>query len=193
MSVRRCLAAALVAASAFVFVAADGTAAGAASLSTGFLSTPALAGARLSGTYAVSGVITTAVGIPGESAGQRVRRSWTFVSPCRSGACATLGLRRQRAGGTDPLFLRQLAPGLYEGSATYPAAVQCQGRTYPAGATVPYRLRVIVTSAAPAPDGTLIATGFSASYTGGAHVGHTRCIQPPVHDAAAYSGILSGP
>ena len=162
------------------------------SFTSGFLSSPALAAARLSGSYAVSGVITSAVGIPGESPGQRVSRSWTFVSPCRSGACPTLGVRRQRAGGTDSLFLRRVAPGLYAGSGSYPAAVQCQGRTYPAGATVPYRLLVIVTAAAPGPGGGSVATGFDATYTGGAHVGLTRCIQPPIHDAAAYSGILGG-
>ena len=58
---------------------------------------------------------------------------------------------------------------------------------------MPYELTVIVTSAAHAGDGSLIATGFTATYSGAAHIGLTACFQPPTHDAAAYSGVLPGP
>ena len=174
-----------------VVVAASAAWARTPAFASGFLSIPALSGARLSGIYAVSGEVTNAVGIPGESAGQRVSR-WTFVSPCRSGACSTLGLRRQRASGTDALFLRRLAPwavrrlGQLSGSGPVPWP------DLPGGGNGSFQLLVIVTAAAPGPGGGPVATGFTATYTGDAHVGHTGCIQPPVHDAAAYSGILTG-
>lgn len=170
--------------------ASSGAAARASVPGRAFLSDPILGAARLSGTYAVTGVVTAAVGIPGEAPGQPVTRSWTLSAPCRTGACALLGLSRQRAGATDALFLHRVAPGLYEGAGRFTAPVQCHGRVYPAGAWVPYRITLIVTNAARAADGHLVATGFSATYTGGPHIGRTRCFQPPVHDAARYTGVL---
>ncbi|HET9104389.1 MAG TPA: hypothetical protein VFN55_13625 [Solirubrobacteraceae bacterium] len=172
--------------------ARSGAAARGFSPGSGFLSDPTLGAARLSGSYAVTGVVSTAIGVPGEAPGQQVTRSWTLTPACPTGPCALVGLRRQRVGATDSLTLRRVAPGLYQGAGRFTAPVQCHGRVYPAGAWVPYRITLIVTAAVRTADGSLMATGFTATYAGGPHIGRTRCFQPPTHDAAAYSGVLAG-
>lgn len=149
---------------------------------------PEIATARLQGDYAVSGVVTRAVGVAGEHRGQRVRRTWNFISPCPIGACPLLGLHRQRAGGTDPLFLRQVSPGTYTGAGVFAAPLRCHGRLYRRGSDVPYTITLTVTTAAPQPDGSVLATGFSAAYRNRGRVGHTRCYSPPSYDSARYLG-----
>jgi len=152
---------------------------------------PEIAAARLQGNYAVSGVVTQAVGVAGEHRGQHVRRTWNFISPCPTGACPLLGLHRQRAAATDPLFLRQVGPGRYTGAGVFAAPLRCHGRLYRRGSDVPYAITVTVTAAAPQPDGSVLATGFLATYRNLARVGKTRCYSPPSFDSARYLGILA--
>jgi len=150
---------------------------------------PEIAAARLQGGYSVLGVVTQAVGIPGEHRGQLVQRTWNFISPCPAGACPLLGLHRQRSGGTDALFLHQLTPGTYTGAGIFTAPVRCHGRPYPQGSVVPYTITLTITSAAVQPDGSTLATGFSAAYRNRGRIGHTRCYSPPSYDSARYLGV----
>ena len=149
---------------------------------------PELAAARLQGAYAVAGVVTQAVGIAGERRGQRVQRTWSFISPCATGACPLLGLQRQRSGGTDPLFLREVAPGTYTGAGIFTVPLGCRGRLYAQGSVVPYTITLQITTAAPQPDGSVLATGFSATYRNQVRIGRTRCFTPPSYDSARYVG-----
>ncbi len=148
-----------------------------------------IAAARLQGNYAVSGVVTRAVGVAGEHRGQRVRRTWNFISPCPTGACPLLGLHRRRAGGIDSLFLHRLSPGTYTGAGVFAAPVRCHGRLYRRGSQVPYTITLRVTTAAPQLDGSVLATGFSATYRNRSRVGRTRCFSPPSYDSARYLGV----
>lgn len=151
---------------------------------------PEVAAARLQGDYAVSGVVTQAVGVAGEHRGEQVRRTWSFNSPCPTGACPLLGLRRQRSGAaSDALFLRQVAPGTYAGTGIFAAPLRCHGRLHPRGSDVPYTITLTVTAAAPQPDGSFLATGFSAAYRNRKRIGHTRCYSPPSYDSARYLGV----
>ncbi len=154
---------------------------------------PEIAAARLQGNYAVSGVVTQAVGVAGEHRGQHLRRTWNFISPCATGACPVLGLHRQRAGGTDPLFLRPVSPGKYTGAGIFAAPARCGGRRYAQGSDVPYTITITITAAAPQPDGSILATGFSAAYRNRGRIGHTRCYSPPSYDSARYLGVPAPP
>ena len=152
---------------------------------------PEIAAARLQGDYTVAGIVTRAVGITGERRGQHVQRTWNFISPCAAGACPVLGLHRQRAGATDPLFLRQTSPGTYTGAGIFAAPLRCHGRLYRAGSVVPYTITLQITTAAPQPDGSMQATGFTATYRNQGRVGHTPCYSPPSYDSARYMGVPS--
>ena len=154
---------------------------------------PEIAAARLQGTYSAAGAVTQAVGIPDEHRGDLVTRTWSFISPCPSGACPVLGLHRQRAGGTDAMFLNQTAPGVYSGTGAFSAAVRCRGRLYRAGVTVPYTVTVQVTAATAQADGSELATSFTAVYRNRQRVGHTPCFQPPSYDSASYAGTYVSP
>jgi hypothetical protein len=152
-----------------------------------------LAAARLQGNYTVSGVVTQAVGITGEHRGQHVQRTWNFISPCTTGACPLLGLHRQRSGGTDALFLRQVSPGTYTGAGVFAAALRCHGRVYAQGSVVPFTITLQITTAAPQPDGSVLATGFAATYRNQGRVGHTPCYSPPSYDSARFLGTPVAP
>ena len=154
---------------------------------------PELAAARLQGDYAVSGVVTRAVGITGERRGQHVQRTWNFISPCVTGACPLLGLHRRRAGGTDALFLREVSPGTYSGAGIFAAALRCRGHRYAQGSVAPFTITLRITTAAIQPDGSLLATGFSATYRNQGRVGHTPCYSPPSYDSARYIGVPIAP
>lgn len=158
---------------------------------TGAIAAPVslkIAAARLQGDYTASGVVTQAVGISGERRGQQVRRTWNFISPCPAGACPLLGLHRQRAGGIDPLLLRQTSPGNYTGTGIFAAPLRCHGRLYREGSVVPYTITLRITAAALQPDGSVLATGFMATYRNPGRVGRTRCYSPPSYDSARYVG-----
>lgn len=154
---------------------------------------PEITAARLQGDYTVAGIVTRAVGITGEHRGQRVQRTWNFISPCATGACPLLGLHRQRSGGTDPLFLQEVSAGSYTGSGSFAAPLRCHGRLYPEGSVVPYTITLRITTAAPQPDGSVLATGFTATYRNLGRVGQTRCFSPPSYDSARYLGVPALP
>jgi hypothetical protein len=151
---------------------------------------PALLGAaRLQGFYAVSGVVTTAVGVPGEHRGERVSRHWTFIPPpsCSSGQCATIELARTRAGGVDQLLLTRRGPALYSGAGAFLAPVRCHGRLYLKGQLANFTITVRITAAV-AQGAAVQAARFTATYTGAKRIGLTRCVNSPSHDSARYAG-----
>ena len=151
---------------------------------------PALLGAaRLQGFYAVSGAVTTAVGVPGEHRGERVSRRWTFIAPpsCSSGQCATVELVRTRASGVDELLLTRRGPALYSGAGAFLAPVRCHGRLYRKGQLATFTITVRITAAL-AQGAAVQATGFTATYTGAGRIGLTRCVNAPSHDSARYVG-----
>ena len=145
--------------------------------------------ASLQGFYAVSGVVTAAVGVPSEHRGERVSRRWTFIPPdsCSSGQCATIELIRTRAGGTDELPLTRSGPAVYSGTGAFLAPVRCHGRIYRKGQLAAFTITVRITAAV-AQGAAVQATGFAATYTGARRIGLTRCVNPPSHDAARYAG-----
>jgi hypothetical protein len=151
------------------------------------MGTPSPSAARLQGFFQFDGQITSAVNVPGERAGQSVRREWAFIELCRAGACPRVKLVRGRAGGLDILILRRRSPGFYAGSGTYYAPERCNGRRYRKGELVSYQITVRVTAAAR--EGTTIeATRLRAVYDSTSRQGLTPCVSVPAHDAARYLG-----
>jgi len=150
---------------------------------------PLPASARLQGFFAMTGVITQAVGVPGEHRGEPVSRTWAFVPPasCPTGPCPTIELVRKRAKGSDKLVLSQGAPGLYSGVGAFLAPVRCRGRLYRRGALVPFTITVRVTAAA-ALGASTVATQVHASYRNPGRIGLTRCFSAPSYDSATYVG-----
>jgi hypothetical protein len=148
---------------------------------------PDPATAQLQGPFLLAGHITLAKGVPGERAGQNFQRTWTFQPGCSTGGCDTVGLIRERAGGTDRLLLGRRAPGLYAVTAKYYAPLRCGRRTYPTGQAVVFRLTVTVTAAAIV-GGANVATGISAAYASVSRTNLTRCVGVAGFDAATYAG-----
>jgi hypothetical protein len=148
---------------------------------------PPPSAARLQGFFQFDGQITSAVNVPGEQAGQPVRREWAFIELCRAGACPRVKLVRGRAGGLDILILRRRSPAFYAGRGTYDAPARCNGRRYRKGELVSYQITVRVTAAAR--EGTTIeATRLRAVYDSTSRQGLTPCVSVPAHDAARYLG-----
>jgi hypothetical protein len=155
-----------------------------------------LASARLQGAFAMTGRVTDALNVRGEHVGETVRRAWTFTSTCPAGACSTVALRRARSR-TDPfaidqLTLRRSSAGGYRGTATFLAPQQCAGTRYAKGSAVPFTITVWVTAAASI-DGQVVASAVRAVYRNPKRIGLTRCVTPPAHDAARYTGKLVVP
>lgn len=150
---------------------------------------PPVAIARLQGFFAMRGVVTQAVGVPGEYRGERVSRIWGFEPPasCRTGPCPTIELVRKRSEGIDRLVLRRRGPGFYSGTGTFAAPVRCRNRLYPRGELVPFTITVRVTAAAVVGAGT-VATRVRAAYRNTGRVGLTQCFTAPSHDSASYVG-----
>jgi hypothetical protein len=148
---------------------------------------PDPATAQLQGPFLLTGQITLARGVLGERRGQSVQRTWVFQPGCSTGGCDTIGLIRQRAGGTDRLLLIRVAPGLYTVTAKYYAPLRCGRRTYPTGQGVVFRITVTITTAAIV-GGANMATGISAAYASVVRINTTRCVGVPGYDAATYQG-----
>jgi hypothetical protein len=152
-----------------------------------------LASARLQGVFAMSGRITDAVNTGGEHRGEVVRRTWTFTSPCRAGACPTVALTRTRSrtnpARIDRLVLHRRSPGFYSGTATFLAPVRCAGRRYAKGEAVPFSITVRVTDAQTV-DGQVLASRVRAFYRNPQRIGLTKCLSAAAHDAARYTGKL---
>jgi hypothetical protein len=143
--------------------------------------------AQLQGPFLLAGQITLARGVLGERRGQNVQRTWTFQPGCSTGDCATIGLIRQRAGGTDRLLLIRRAPGLYTVTANYYAPLRCGRLTYPRGQAVVFRITLTITTAAII-GGANVATGISAAYASVSRSNLTRCVGVSGYDAATYQG-----
>lgn len=151
------------------------------------VSDPLIAQARLQGLFAVTGVVTQAVGVPGERRGEHVARTWALLPTCPVGACPTVLLVRARATGKDQLLLHLRGPGLYLGDGTFFAPVHCGGRLYPKGERAKFTITVRITAAVV--QGTFVlATGFQAYYRNRARTGLTRCVGAPSYDSARYVG-----
>jgi hypothetical protein len=132
------------------------------------------------------------VHVVGEHVGDRVLRTWTFVSPCAAGPCPTVELARTRAAGVDGLVLQELAPAHYAGRGSFYAPLRCGTRIYPNGAYVPFTIRMRIT-AATVVNGVTIATAVRATYLNRARINLTRCFAVLGHDAATYHGRLIVP
>jgi hypothetical protein len=146
--------------------------------------------ARLQGSFAMSGHVTTAVHVKGEYAGEPVSRTWTFAPLCAAGPCARISLTRSRAGGADTLTLKLQPSGRYEGTERFYVPVGCAGHVHPHGEAAPFTISVVITATQTTSAGT-VATGIKATYTNRKRVNLTRCVALPSHDAAVYAGTLS--
>jgi hypothetical protein len=162
-------------------------AAASASVPMASAQSPLIDGARLQGTYGMNGLVTEAVGVPGEQAGQAVQRLWKFSPQCQK--CTAILLTRQRQSGADHVWLQPHGNGYYTGVGTFTAPVRCHGRTYPRGVLVPFTISVQITAAGQI--GSLVqATQLHATYTNHKRINRTRCVPAPSYDSASYSGAL---
>jgi hypothetical protein len=152
---------------------------------------PSPGSARLEGEFVMSGTVTTSVNIRGEHKGETVTRRWTFTPTCGSGACSTIQLARRRRHATDRLTLTRTEPGVYAGQGLFYAPLRCGGKTYPHGESVPFTIQVTVTAAARI-NGASRATQISATYRNRVRHNLTNCVAIPGHDAARYTGALTG-
>jgi hypothetical protein len=143
------------------------------------------------GAFAMSGVVTKAHNVRGESRGQRVKRTWRFQSVCSTPAsCEQLVVARVRAGGkSDLVTLARVAPGVYAGTGTYPIPLRCGRRRLPAGGTGSYSLSVRIGSSRPVQD-VRFATRIVARYKSVSRVNGTRCPGFLGSDAATFHGRL---
>jgi hypothetical protein len=146
--------------------------------------------ASLEGYFLLAGRITTAVNVPGERAGQTLRRSWVFLPLCPVGACADVELHR---GGTHgrTLVLHRRAPALYQGSGSFSTPLRCGARVFPGGATVPFSITVRILAAGTAGSSgagaqRTVATAIRATYSNPLRVNQTPCIAIPSREAATY-------
>ncbi|MBO0769405.1 MAG: hypothetical protein J2O48_12040 [Solirubrobacterales bacterium] len=149
--------------------------------------------ARFHGAFTMNGRVTVAAGIPGESKGQGVTRTWQFQSErCKASVCAQLGLGRGLSGGrVSRLNLRRIGPGLYRGNGSFSTDLECMGRVYKNASQVPYTVSVRLLGRARV-GGVWYATAVRATYTNTRRSDHTPCPLGAPHDAASYQGTLQG-
>ena len=150
---------------------------------------PAAADARLSGRFALAGVVTSAVAVRGEHRGQRILRTWEFAQPCAAIPCPTATLVRERPGGTDLISLHRTGPVSYAGTGSFAVPLRCDGRRFPRGELVPFTVTVTALEAVPTGFGPLVSR-ITARYIGGRRRNLTPCVLPAGHDAASYAGSL---
>ena len=145
-----------------------------------------LARAHLQGFYGVSGVVTRANNVPGESKGELVTRFWAFPASC-PGQCRRIVLVRQRTGGKDTVVLHRRKPAYYSGTESFNAPVRCNGRLYKNGERAKFTITLRITGAV-AQNDLVEATSFTATYNNPGRVALTRCVTLPSSDAARYLG-----
>jgi hypothetical protein len=139
----------------------------------------------------MTGRVTVADDIPGERAGQTVRRTWSLSSHCRAKQCPTATLTRKRSAGTDRITLKRRSPAYYVGSGHFYAPVRCGSHSYSHGALVPFTIAVRITAAVPF--GPLAqATKVRATYLNRSRTNLTPCVSALGHDSARYTGALAG-
>jgi hypothetical protein len=149
-----------------------------------------LAAARLEGTFALAGTVTAAQDIPGERAGSRFLRTWTFTAPCRSGSCNSARLVRRRRTASDRITLQRRGSDYYVGSGRFYAPAKCGSRTYSRGILVPFSIAVRVTAVGQNRAGMLIVQRVRAQYTNSSRTNLTPCVSALGNDAASYHGHL---
>lgn len=147
---------------------------------------------RVVGTFTMSGIITTAVRIPGEQRGEQITRTWVLVgNSCSAQFCTSLSLRRERSAGQySNIVLTRTSSGSYEGSGVFYAGLRCLGKTYSHGQVVPYRITLQVTKAVTV-EGEMFAQDVAATYVNSARTDTTPCPTGPSHDAASYTGAVA--
>ncbi len=151
---------------------------------------PALADARLEGTFALTGTVMLAAGVAGERAGQQVARDWTFIPQCTMGRCGDELLVRQRPPSSDLVSLEETRPAYYTGRGQFYMPLRCGTSIYPTGEQVPFVLTVRITGAA------LVgsveeATTVVARYSSTTRINATPCVLPPRREVAVYAGGLA--
>jgi hypothetical protein len=149
--------------------------------------------ARFYGFFAMDGRITVARNVRGEHRGQRVRRTWAFVSTCATGPCPGPTLYRERdARRVDRIRLRRHSTGAYGGRWRFWIPLRCGRRTVRHGGQGLglVTIRVLRTTTVQT---TPFATVLSATYTNPSRVNRTRCPGGLGRDAATYRGNLAVP
>jgi hypothetical protein len=150
---------------------------------------PVLGAARLTGKFQLAGRITVARRVRGERVGQTFLRTWTFTPACSSGACGTVTLVRQRAGGHDQVTLRRRSPGMYAGSGSFYVPLRCGSTRYVHGELASFSITVRIDGAArDLATGNVIATHVNATYNNSSRRNLTPCVDFPGRDAARYHG-----
>ena len=149
---------------------------------------PTAVEARLAGTFQMTGRITAAHNVRGEHVGETVQRTWTFTPLCVSGPCAQVRVFRGRRTATDTLILTQTTPGRYAGTGVFYAPLECAGKVYSTGEEVPFTIKLAIAATATAPDGTVLASRITATYTNTSRLNRTPCVLVVGHDAARYTG-----
>jgi hypothetical protein len=154
----------------------------------------AASGARLEGSFAMRGTLTFVDNVRGEHRGEHVRRVWTFLPHCASGACARVTLLRRRSGRhvPDSVLLRRQAPGLYRGNGRFWVPLLCAGRVIRHGGLAFEKITVRVTRTAQVGAARLV-TGVRAVYDNPRRVNRTRCPGGIGRDAARYTGTRVTP
>ncbi len=150
--------------------------------------------ARLQGTFAMRGVVTVAVDVLGEHAGDRIARTWTFTPSCSVGVCHAITLERNRSlkNLPDTLVLDRTQPGVYVGQGRFPVPLLCAGQRKPHGGVAIQKITVRITRVQTVGT-TPYATAVSASYRNPKRINKTRCPGGIGHDAATYTGQLASP
>lgn len=154
--------------------------------------------ARLQGTFAMRGTLTSVVDVYGEHPGQHVSRRWTFDPDCGALTCTRVTLKRRRSGKRilNVLVLRRRASGVYVGRGRFWVALRCTGRIVPHGGIATETIKVRVTASTMVGT-TPFATAVRATYGNPARRNLTRCPGGIGHDAARYRGrratALPGP
>jgi hypothetical protein len=150
--------------------------------------------ARVLGTFTVAARVTTAVNVRGEHRGDRYIRHWQ-VEPhgCKGDRCASLVLVRERsAGNHDRTTLYRRAAGVYSGTGRFFAPLSCDGKVYPHGSRVPFRITLRVAARRPS-GGVNFATAITGSYVNTRRGNGTPCVFSPGHDAGTYRSIAAPP
>jgi hypothetical protein len=144
--------------------------------------------ARIQGTFAMQGRITSAAHVRGERKGQAVKRTWRFNSSCARGPCPEVVLHRERsAHHVDTLVLARDGVGSYSGRGRFYFGLRCAGRVYKHGGEARVRITVHVTRAS-AVEGQPFASAIRADYSNPRRINHTPCRGSLGRDGARYTG-----
>jgi len=149
--------------------------------------------ARLTGTFQMAGVVTTAKYVKGEWRGEKVKRTWTFTPHCSVGQCGRVTLVRTRGhGAKDTLVLHWRSSDYYTGTGSFYQALRCGSHLWHRGALVPFKITLRITAAAVV-NGVKVATTIRATYLNTHRINKTPCVAVLGHDAARYHGQLTQP